>query len=258
MPEADGNEPDSLAARRTAVFRALGDPTRRRILQRLHSEGDLTQADLTAGADMTRFGVMKHLVALEEAGLVRTRRSGRCKYYTLDPEPLQGVASDFLAALLPNDAVPDFVLRTRLRCTAGRVWDALTEAGHMAKWHISGRSMRGAMTPGSRIEFTGPAGIVMLAYDVIRVEPQTRIVLTVEPRFCQDRTPSRCEIDLAATGGQCVLTFAQYGLGPDQTALPQAWARMAAGLKNWLETGRADDPAGLQPGILAPRTVPGG
>ena len=59
------------------VFRALADPTRRHLLDRLHARDGRTLTELESELEMTRFGVMKHLRLLEDAGLVVTRRQGR-------------------------------------------------------------------------------------------------------------------------------------------------------------------------------------
>ena len=71
------------------VFKALADPTRRFLLDLLFARDGRTLTDLEAGLDMTRFGVMKHLRVLEEAGLVVTRRSGREKLHFLNPVPIR-------------------------------------------------------------------------------------------------------------------------------------------------------------------------
>jgi DNA-binding transcriptional ArsR family regulator len=71
------------------VFRALADPTRRLLLDRLFARDGRTLTELESGLDMTRFGVMKHLRVLEEAGLVVTRRSGREKLHFLNPVPIR-------------------------------------------------------------------------------------------------------------------------------------------------------------------------
>ena len=73
------------------VFKALADPTRRALLDRLFERDGRTLTDLEAGQDMTRFGVMKHLRVLEEAGLVVTRRQGREKLHFLNPVPIRQV-----------------------------------------------------------------------------------------------------------------------------------------------------------------------
>ncbi|TAJ18892.1 MAG: ArsR family transcriptional regulator [Dehalococcoidia bacterium] len=71
------------------VFKALADPTRRDLLDRLFERDGQTLSQLESGQAMTRFGVMKHLRILEDAGLVVTRRSGREKLHFLNPVPIR-------------------------------------------------------------------------------------------------------------------------------------------------------------------------
>ena len=71
------------------VFRALADPTRRHLLDVLFERDGRTLGELEEGIEMTRFGVMKHLRVLEEAGLVVTRRAGREKHHFLNPVPIR-------------------------------------------------------------------------------------------------------------------------------------------------------------------------
>jgi DNA-binding transcriptional ArsR family regulator len=71
------------------VFRALADPTRRHLLDRLFERDGRSLAELESDLEMTRFGVMKHLRVLEEAGLVVTRRAGREKHHFLNPVPIR-------------------------------------------------------------------------------------------------------------------------------------------------------------------------
>lgn len=71
------------------VFKALADPTRRGLLDSLFERDGQTQKELETGLDMTRFGVMKHLKVLEEAGLVVTRKQGREKLHFLNPVPIR-------------------------------------------------------------------------------------------------------------------------------------------------------------------------
>ena len=71
------------------VFRALADPTRRHLLDRLFERDGRTLIELESGLEMTRFGVMKHLKVLEQAGLVVTRRRGREKLHYLNPVPIR-------------------------------------------------------------------------------------------------------------------------------------------------------------------------
>ncbi|MEZ5094058.1 ArsR/SmtB family transcription factor [Nocardioides sp.] len=82
-----------------AVFRALADPTRRRILDALFAQDGQTVGELCArfADEMTRFGVMKHLGVLEEANLVVTVRDGRHKRLHLNPVPIEQVANRWIS-----------------------------------------------------------------------------------------------------------------------------------------------------------------
>ena len=71
------------------VFKALADPTRRFLLDRLFRRDGRTLTELASELDMTRFGVMKHVRVLEEAGLVVTRRQGREKHHFLNALPIR-------------------------------------------------------------------------------------------------------------------------------------------------------------------------
>ena len=71
------------------VFAALGDETRLRLLSRLGTEGPLSIARLTAGTDVTRQAVTKHLHVLGGAGLARGRRQGRERLWVLEAQPLE-------------------------------------------------------------------------------------------------------------------------------------------------------------------------
>jgi DNA-binding transcriptional ArsR family regulator len=71
------------------VFKAMADPTRRALLDRLFERGGQTLSGLAKGLPMSRFGVMKHLKVLEEAGLVTTMKRGREKLHFLNPGPIR-------------------------------------------------------------------------------------------------------------------------------------------------------------------------
>ena len=71
------------------VFKALADPSRRLLLDRLFERDGRTLTELDAELEMTRFGVMKHLRVLEDAGLVVARKRGREKLHFLNPVPIR-------------------------------------------------------------------------------------------------------------------------------------------------------------------------
>ncbi len=71
------------------MFKALADPTRRLLLDLLFEREGRTLSELESGIAMTRFGVMKHLRLLEEAGLVVSQKRGREKLHFLNPVPIR-------------------------------------------------------------------------------------------------------------------------------------------------------------------------
>ena len=130
------------------VFRALADPQRRLLLDRLNTRNGQTLRELCAGLDTTRQAVSKHLAVLETANLVTTVRRGREKWHYLNPAPISEIAdrwirhydrarahalADLKHAL--EDTVntvdtmtrPTFVHTSYIRTTPERLWAALTE-----------------------------------------------------------------------------------------------------------------------------------
>ncbi len=79
-----------------AVFRALADSSRRQLLDSLHARNGQTLSELCAGIDMTRQAVTKHLVILEEANLVSTRKVGREKHHFINPVPINDIAERWI------------------------------------------------------------------------------------------------------------------------------------------------------------------
>jgi DNA-binding transcriptional ArsR family regulator len=96
------------------VFKALADPTRRSLLDELFERDGQTLSALERRLPMTRFGVMKHLRVLEEAGLVTTRRRGREKLHFLNPVPIQLVHDRWVSKYAEPWAATLTGLKTRL------------------------------------------------------------------------------------------------------------------------------------------------
>jgi DNA-binding transcriptional ArsR family regulator len=78
------------------VFRALGDPSRRRLLDSLHAKNGQTLSELCGEMDMTRQAVTKHLVILEDANLVATQWRGREKVHYINPVPINDIADRWI------------------------------------------------------------------------------------------------------------------------------------------------------------------
>jgi DNA-binding transcriptional ArsR family regulator len=96
------------------VFKALADPTRRFLLDLLFQRDGRTLTELESELDMTRFGVMKHLRVLEDAGLVVTRRSGREKLHFLNPIPIQLIQERWIGKYRERQASALLELKTEL------------------------------------------------------------------------------------------------------------------------------------------------
>ena len=137
------------------IFKALGDAKRRALLDSLRQQDGQSLGDLEAQLEMTRFGVMKHLGVLEEAGLITTRREGRFKYHYLNAAPLQEVVDRWVEPLIVGPTArglldlknklegqmskPDFVMSTFIRCSQDALWDALTDAETASAYHFACR-----------------------------------------------------------------------------------------------------------------------
>src|ERR1700724_958371 len=144
------------------VFKALADPTRRSLLDELFREDGQTLNALEARFSMTRFGVMKHLKQLEEAGLVVTKRRGREKPPVLNPVPTRLVhdrwvskyAEPWAAALsdLKNrlESPMEKVFEIYIRTTTERLREAITDPWIRAKYNF-GTAWHSDWAPGSRL-----------------------------------------------------------------------------------------------------------
>lgn len=80
-----------------AVFRALADASRRKLLDRLHRNNGLMLGDLCKGLSMTRQAVAKHLAILEDAGLISAKRQGREKLHFINPVPINEIAERWIS-----------------------------------------------------------------------------------------------------------------------------------------------------------------
>ena len=96
------------------VFKALADPSRRFLLDLLFTRDGRTLTELESELEMTRFGVMKHLKVLEEAGLVVTQRSGREKLHFLNPVPIRLIHDRWIDKYTERRVTALLDLRTQL------------------------------------------------------------------------------------------------------------------------------------------------
>ena len=187
-----------------AVFRALSDPGRRRLLDRLNERNGLTLTELCADMGMTRQSVSKHLDLLETAGLVTTLRQGREKLHYLNAAPINDIAdrwirsydraraealSDLKTALEATDMSTTkdttFVYTTYIHATPEKVWHGLTDPAFTKQyWRhptASGVEMRTDWKKGSTYDVTyEQSGLVVSGPDQIILEsdPHRRLAYT--------------------------------------------------------------------------------
>lgn len=239
-----------------AVFKALADPARRTLLDALRQKDGQTLQELTELLDMTRFGVMKHLGVLEDAGLVVTHKKGQFKHHYLNAVPLQQTIDRWIEPMRAKPAAravlnlkstlertntmskPDFMMQTFIRCTQDALWEALSDPECMAAYHFACDIAEGRAQEGETIRFILPDGNPMLSQAVLKVEPKSRIETTFEPHFFGPGAPaSRMVYLIEPQGPACKLTIEHYDIPEGQEGVAEGWARLAASLKSYLETG---------------------
>lgn len=245
------------------VFKALSDETRRQLLDMLRKKDGQTLTELESTLGMTRFGVMKHLKILEGASLVVSRKVGRFKYHYLNAAPLQllvdrwiepltqqpvaRVILDLKAALERSPAVstiieprPDFMMETFIRTTPDKLWEALTDPELITRYHFAHAAVHGNFAAGEPYEYKFADGSSMLSGEIISADPPRRLEMSFLPGWLgPNAAKSRHVYDIEATGELSKLTIRHYDLPENQHGVREGWAKIAASLKSYLETGEA-------------------
>lgn len=255
------------------VFKALADPTRRNLLDALFERDGQTLGALEARCPMSRYGVMKHLRVLEEAGLVVSRRAGREKLHFLNPVPIRQVhdrwVSKFSAkwagalttlkreleeTTMDAPSIPHHVPLTPsgdgttamavfeiyIKTTPERLWQAITDPSMRAKYAF-GVEVHSDWTPGSRYHENVPGGIDIKDGENIDVDPPRRLVQTFRALWSEDVKAagySRVIWEITPVGDSCRLTLIHDRL--PLAANPElygGWPMVISGLKTLLETG---------------------
>ncbi|MEJ7628489.1 MAG: SRPBCC domain-containing protein [Nocardioidaceae bacterium] len=236
-----------------SVFRALADPTRRSLLDELFRQDGQTLSALEERFEMTRFGVMKHLKQLEEAGLVVTTRRGREKLHFLNPVPIRLVHDRWVSKYAEPWAAGLSGLKDRLetsmekvfeiyiRTTPERLWEAITDPDIRSKYQFGSR-ISSDWTTGSRFEVSHPGAEGLLGEgDNLEVDPPHRLVQTMVALWGEDvksEGTSRVTWEIEPVGDSCRLTVTHDQLreGANEQ-LYGGWPMILSGLKTWLETG---------------------
>jgi uncharacterized protein YndB with AHSA1/START domain/DNA-binding transcriptional ArsR family regulator len=257
------------------VFKALADPSRRRLLDRLFDDDGQTLGQLCAVLpEMTRFGVMKHLDVLADAHLVTTRKVGREKLHYLNPVPIRVVhdrwiskyAEPFVRALTqlktdlesepnrPGDVPmtttttetatrPMFVHEVYIRTSAERLWQALTDPAMTERYYYGGRVSCAAWQAGERYAYLGADDVELIVGEVVDADPPRRLVMTFsaqwDPALAADR-PSRLAFEITPMGATCKLRVVHDSFDAETATYRDVrggWPWIVSGLKSLLETG---------------------
>lgn len=234
------------------VFKALADPTRRSLLDELFKHDGQTLSALEQRLPMTRFGVMKHLRILEEAGLVVTRRRGREKLHFLNAVPIRLVHDRWVSKYSEPWAATMSELKKKLeektmekvyeiyiKTTPERLWKAITDA-EMRRKYTFGAVVTSDWTPGSRYEGVG-GGQLIFEGENLEVDPPRRLVQSFRALWGADvksEGPSRVTWEIEPVGDSCRLTITHDQLREGANSqLFGGWPMILSGLKTLLETG---------------------
>lgn len=243
------------------AFKALADPTRRLLLDKLREHNGQTLSGLCRSVEMARQSVTQHLDLLADAGLVNVVRRGRQRFHYLNPGPIHTIGQRWIAAYeaprlealaaikhraedyamtADSSTVPTYVYVTYIRATAEDVWKALTDAELTARYW--GHANVSDWQPGSpwehrRIDGSDVADVVGA---VLKAEPPTCLSITFEDSD-EDRPagPSVVTFLIEPHDGIVRLTVTHENL-PNEDMLKgisQGWPAVLANLKSLLETG---------------------
>jgi uncharacterized protein YndB with AHSA1/START domain/DNA-binding transcriptional ArsR family regulator len=245
------------------VFKALADPTRRLLLDALFAEDGQTLSALEERLPMTRFGVMKHLKVLEQAGLVTTRRRGREKLHFLNPVPIRLVhdrwvskyAEPWAAGLsgLKKDIeekenAMEKVFEIYIKTTPERLWEAIVDDELRQKYNF-GVGVESDWSEGSRYRAVHPqAGVAIGEGENLEVDPPRRLVQSMTALWSEDvkaEGTSRVTWEIEPIGDSCRLTVTHDQLREGASdELFGGWPMILSGLKTLLETGELLDTPG--------------
>jgi uncharacterized protein YndB with AHSA1/START domain/DNA-binding transcriptional ArsR family regulator len=243
------------------AFRALADPTRREILDALFEREGQSLGELQRLFDMTRFGVMKHVKVLEDAGLVTTRKVGRARLHYLNPVPIREIhdrwtgkfAARASAALLglrqhiergaamATNGKPSHVYVVYIKATPERIWDALTQSEFTQQYYYAS-TVESDWTPGSAYtyEIKGQPAIVG---EVLEADPPARLAMTFDARWDDDVAsdpPSRITWEIEPAGDGLSKLTVVHEFDEETHTFGQVAGGMPyilSGLKTLLETG---------------------
>ena len=240
------------------VFKALADPHRRHLLDQLQERDGQTLAELQSYLPLSRFGCMKHLRVLEDAGLVTSRKVGREKFHYLNPVPIQRAYDRWVAKYArpwtrtlsglkwsleePSmSAKPTHVYQIYIQASPDRVWQALTDP-ELTPHYYFGTKIESDFKPGSPYVYRAPDGNPMLDGTIVESDPPHRLVMTFRPLWTGEgeQVPvSRVTWEITPHEQQSKLALIHEGLDPESElakGTADGWLQIISAMKTMLET----------------------
>lgn len=241
------------------VFKALADPTRRQLLDRLREHDGLTLGELCEGLAMTRQSATQHLGVLEAANLVSTRKQGRQKLHHLNVVPLHEIQERWIDAFerprlralstikeraeesMTTDTdttTRTYVYVTYIQATAEAVWEAVTDPDITAAyWGHRNESDWQVGSPWAHVRNDG-SGEVDVAGEVLESNPPNRLVTTWAGADGKGPDVSKVTMEIVPTGSVVKLTVTHEDLIDDHyRQVSGGWPVVLSNLKSYLETG---------------------
>ena len=265
-------KPEDVVPGDDELFKALADPSRRRLLDSLNQQAGQNLGQLCAGLDTARQSVSKHLAVLEAANIVTTVRRGREKLHYLNAAPINDIAERWIGAFHRDraEALADlkqaleetsmetttFAYTTYINTTPERLWQALTERA-FTKRYWSGMGLESDWRPGSTITLHH-AGVTLADPEqrVLEADPPRRLSYTwnkMTPEFAaswglgedfvarlQDEPRSKVTFEIEPQGKLVKLTVIHDDLEAGSLTLESisgGWPAVLSNLKTLLETG---------------------
>jgi uncharacterized protein YndB with AHSA1/START domain/DNA-binding transcriptional ArsR family regulator len=238
------------------VFKALADPSRRLLLDRLFERDGQSLVELQSGLPMTRFGVMKHLRVLEEADLITARKVGREKLHYLNPVPIRLIhdrwisrfAEPIVAQLsalksrleVPMPA-PKHVYEVYIRTTPERLWQAISSPEDTRRYYFRS-DVESDWQTGSKLAYARD-GNVEIDCTILAVEPNRKLVHSFSARWNPEVAsdpPTRVTWEIEQMGEVCRLRVVHDEFTAETQTFHETetgWAQILSGLKTLVETG---------------------
>lgn len=261
----------NVAMEHELVFKALGDASRRQLLDLLFLKDGRSLSELEEHLPMTRFGVMKHLRLLKQAGLITTRKSGRETLHYLNAVPIQMVYDRWVSkyskgwartltelkydleeknnletikmAEAKTAETTTQVFEVYIRTSAEKLWQAITQADFTEKYYFGSR-IESDLKAGSGFNYMTPDGKPMVEGKVVKSDPPRKLVTTFNPTWAKDADSSfpetRVTYEIEQQGSSCKLSLVHEGLpvdNPMTQGIFGGWSQILSGLKTLLETG---------------------